>query len=419
MRFALCTPILLFSATTIAAANIDGRLTTSLYTYEGLQTDTTTTNYARVYQSARLNIGDLIAPQLSFHSYFQGTTDLGQQADSDPRLRLYHAYLAWKDASYNVQVGRQRVYAGVGYGSIDGARARLKRGRFALLLYGGALVPVDRGAAIGRWDEGQLWGGRVSAQGLFGSDLSLSFAHHQRRPDAYATKGRYSGLTLSPSAVERRLVGVDARRRFAGGHSLYARFDYDLQTEQLRRSELSGRYAFSPRLSAQLDWFRRAPNVFYNSIFSAFPSTDYQEIASRLHYRASANLHLSASFAQLLYDGDSAQRLGLVASIGNHYSLGYYRTMGYARQSDGLVGNIHYPLTSKLLLRGELDLAAYERYEDAVDRDELLTGALGLNWRPTRRAQLELGLQGLRNPLDHSDTRLFLRCSWRFSRRNT
>jgi hypothetical protein len=401
----------LMAAPAFAGPSIDGRLTTSLYAYESQLTDTETTTYTRAYQAVRLNVGNLAAKRLSFHTYVQGTTDLSETADSDPRLRLYHAYFSYKTKGYELRLGRQRIYAGTGYGSIDGARARIRHSDIELLLYAGALAPADRSGEIGSWDEGKLLGARLSSGRLLKTDIALSFSLRESTPVAYT--GSITGDKQTPSAIERMLVGLDARRTFAGGHSLYARIDYDLNDSALRRTQLSGRYALSSKLSTQLEWYKRAPNIYHNSIFSVFPSKDYQEISGRLHYRATEQVQLTGSYAPVLYDGDATLRFGLVAAIGTRYSIGYYRTTGYALASDGLVGNVYWQLNNQWTLRGELDLASYERYEEA-DRDELFSSGFGLHYRPTRRLSTEMGVQGLRNPFYDSDMRLFLRGSWRF-----
>ena len=397
-----------------SSLTVGGRLTTSLYTYEGQQADSSFATHLRAYQGVRLDLGRLGHPGLSLHTYAQGTRDITEEAKTDPRLRIYNAYLAWNQERYYLQLGRQRIYAGVGYGSIDGLRGHLALDGVDIAFYAGTLVPLNKSADVSTWSEGHLWGGKINTDRFFDTALSLSFASHEREPEPHTASGRSSLAQAGPAAVVRRLIGVDARHGFRGGHSLYGRLDYDLKDEAIRRREVSARYIVSPRLNVQAEWFHRQPSIFYNSIFSVFPSKGYQEVSGRLYYRLNANLRLSTSFAAVLYDDDAAQRVGLVATLGEHYSVGYYRTMGYARASDGLVGNVYYPLNRKLLLRGALDLAAYERFEEADDREELVTGSLGLTYRPTRRAFIELQAQGLRNPADTSDMRLLLRGSWRF-----
>ena len=404
----------LLGAVPAAALTVSGRLTSSLYAYEVQDLDSSATTHLRGHQSLRLDLSRLAAPALSLHTYVRGTTDLADAADTDPRLRIYNAYLAWKKTNYRLHLGRQRIYAGVGSGAIDGGRADIEFRGLKLTAYAGTLVPLGRSTDISSWSAGHLWGARLSTERFFNIAAALSLALRARQPEAYDQPGTYSGVQATPAAVERRLLGLDLNRRFAGGHSLYGRLDYDLEDEILRRSAVSGRYVLSPRLSAQGEWFQRQPAIFANSIFSAFPSEKFQEIGARLYYRARPDLQLSLHFASLLYDGDSARRAGLTASLGQHYSVGYYHSGGYARASDGLVGSVHYPVGRKLLLRGELDLTAYERYEDADEREELATGSLGLTYRPDRKTFVEVEVQGLRNPVYANDARLLIRGSRRF-----
>jgi hypothetical protein len=125
-------------------------------------------------------------------------------------------------------------------------------------------------------------------------------------------------------------------------------------------------------------------------------------------------VQLAASFAQIIYADDHAQRLGLTLSSGPHYSLGYYRTAGYARASDGLAGNLRYALGRQLSINAQLDLATFERYEEAEERDGLAAGGLGLSWKPVSAALIEAQVQALRNPVYLSDLRFLLRGSWHF-----
>ena len=97
---------------------IGGRLTSSVYGYEGQQN--ATTRHVRTHQGLRLDVGRMAVPELSLHLYLRGTTDVSRRAETDPRLRIYHAYVKWEKNRYSLHLGRQRVSAGVGYGSIDG-----------------------------------------------------------------------------------------------------------------------------------------------------------------------------------------------------------------------------------------------------------------------------------------------------------
>lgn len=402
MRIAILVSALLAGLNQPAAAVVvDGRLTSSLYNYEALKDSATTATFLRANQGLRLDLGRLGTRALSFHTYMQGSTDFSEEADNDPRLRLYHAYFSWKAGRTQLDMGRQRISAGAGLGRIDGARATLRGKGWDLDLYAGALAPLDQGAGLGSWSEGSLWGARVRTGRWGGTDLGLSLAHRQRE-------------LASGSDLVRQLASLEGRRLFGGKHSLYARLDYDQKETELQRAEVDARLAIAPRLSLQANWLRRLPAVFEGSFFSIFPQDTYQEAGGSLYLQATDQVQVAASFAQILYADDKAQRLGLTLSSGPHYSLGYYRTMGYARASDGLAGNLRYALGRNLSVNGQLDLATFERYEEAEDRDGLAAGGLGLSWKPVPAALVEAQVQALRNPVYLSDLRFLLRGSWHF-----
>jgi hypothetical protein len=146
-----------------------------------------------------------------------------------------------------------------------------------------------------------------------------------------------------------------------------------------------------------------------------FPSQGYDEIGLRFSYRVTPDLALSARAATVAYDGDDSQRLGLSATVCQNVTVGYHRSQGYAGANDGLSGSLFYPLRRSLVVRAELDLASYERFE-ADERDGLVTAMAGVTWRPSRTLTVDGQLQGLRNPSYDSDLRLLLRASWRFRR---
>lgn len=395
------------------AVGVDGRFTASAYAFEGNPTEGTTTTNLRSHGALRLTLNELGHRGLSLHSYLRATTDLTESADSDPRLRAYNLFVRYRDRRIDARAGRQRVFAGVGYGTIDGARIDVERAGIDLTLYGGALVPVD-GSGVNALADAHLWGARLRTSRLAGVDVAVSFADRERDPAAYVPRASLYGYLRQPPAVRRRLLGVEANRRF-GLHSLRGRVDYDLHAGSLRRSELAGRLGLSADLAVSTEWRHREPHIYDGSIFSVFPISAYDELGLRCHYRLSPRLSLAANAATVRYDDDSSVRLGLSAAIGRHLTLGYHRAQGYAGDNDGFSGHLNYPLRRNLVLRGQLNLASYESFE-ADDRDGLAAAVAGLTWRPSRTLSLDGQMQALRNPSSDSDLRLLVRGSWRFRR---
>jgi hypothetical protein len=407
------TIALLGAPAVLFGAVVDGRVTASAYAFEGDPTDSTNATHLRSHAAVRLTASDFGVGGLTLHSYLRGTTDLTESADSDPRLRVYNLYLRYRGSGLEFGAGRQRVFAGVGYGTIDGARIDVQRAGLRLTAYGGALIPVaDEG--FNSPGDAHLVGARLSTSRFAGIDLALSIADRERDPTAYAAAGRYSGFVGQLSPVRRRVLGLQAQRRF-GLHSLRGRFDYDLLGETARRSEIGGRLGLSKDLALSAEWRHREPQLYEGSFLSVFPSQGYDEIGLRFSYRVTPDLALSARAATVAYDGDDSQRLGLSATVCQNVTVGYHRSQGYAGANDGLSGSLFYPLRRSLVVRAELDLASYERFE-ADERDGLVTAMAGVTWRPSRTLTVDGQLQGLRNPSYDSDLRLLLRASWRFRR---
>ncbi|MBT4609016.1 MAG: hypothetical protein HOC05_03170 [Gemmatimonadetes bacterium] len=399
---------------TLGTANatvIDGRLTTSALAYEASPTDSASVTHLRTYAALRLKVTDLGDRRVSLTTYLRATTDLSERAGDDPALRPVSTYLRFKDDHLDLRLGRQYLYAGVGYGQVDGVRADFRIARMRLTLHGGALVPVYGEVGLGSFSDAHLWGLRLSTDRFAGVDVAISYADRERDPLPYKSAGQYSGFVGQPESVHRQLVGIDARRRF-GVHNVHGRLDWDLVSEHLRRAEVGARVAVHPRLSLSADWLRREPALFTSSILSVFAAEGFDEVTLRARYQVHDKLSVGAHVAAVTYDTDDSQRLGVSASFGRHLTLGYSRSQGYAGGSDGLSGSLLYSLSDKLMLRGQLGIASYERVAD--DREDLLSGVAAATYRASRQLSIDAQLQAMRNPAYDADLRLLLRASWRF-----
>lgn len=410
-RLPLLVAALLGSAASLSAVTVDGRVTGSVYAFEGGVTDSTTQSYLRSNGAVRLQVSDIGPRGLSLTTYFQSTTDLSEESSDDPSTRFYSLFLRYKDRRADVRLGRQHVWAGVGHGAIDGLRLDAEKAGIELTLFGGALVPVD-GYETNSLSDAYMYGLRLQTERLAGIRLSLSYADRERDPLPYETPGIYSGFLGQPEAIRRQLLGLEASKRI-GLHAVRARADVDLISETVRRGEVRGRFALSPALSVSAGLRHREPHVYSGSILSVFPNEGYDEALLGVHWRLRPDLLLSVDGASIAYDDDSSQRLGVSASVGRHTTVGYGLYRGYAGGSQGLFGSLLLPLGTQWTLRGDVDFASVERYS-SDDSDGLLSGLAGLTWRPTRTFSVDAQVHGLSNPSYDSDLRFLLRGSWRF-----
>ena len=114
------------SSTGFYAQTINARFTTSVYSWQQKEIDSNSANHVRAYQLAQVTIGNIGLPGLSFHTYLNLSNDFGEEAVDDPRVWIYNCYFNYKNTAkaIDLSLGRQRVYAGVGYGTIDGMQVK-------------------------------------------------------------------------------------------------------------------------------------------------------------------------------------------------------------------------------------------------------------------------------------------------------
>src|SRR5512140_813802 len=104
---------------------INGRVISSVYTWEKFDTVGSSQKITRGYLSGILDVGQ---GNFSLHTHFQAASDLKSQLDQSPDYRLYYLYAQQKDIAgfADLSLGRLPYFAGVGLGTVDGAQASLR-----------------------------------------------------------------------------------------------------------------------------------------------------------------------------------------------------------------------------------------------------------------------------------------------------
>lgn len=404
----------------LGAQSLSGRFSTSIYSWERQLSTSDSETHAKLFQTAQLTVGKLAGNRLSLHLYGVFAQDLAVSAEEDPALRLYNSYLQWKDRTgilERVRVGRQRIYSGVAYGTIDGIDAGVRvKDYFKIGGFAGALVPPANDVEVGKWDDAHAFGLRLSTSKLAGTRVLVSFMQRNRTPVAYSAPGRYTGRILKFDDLEQRLVGLDVQRRFSERVDVYGRLDYDIEQERLRRGQLELRLTASDKLNFSGEFVHRAPLLAANSIFSVFEQNTMQDLGLRASYRISPVWFLSGNFGVQVYEGDESLRFGL-GLRGRYGSFGYNFRRGYAGQNNGAYASLTYPLTPKMGLVATTGFSRYSLFSEDLETQTSLTGSLGLNYRPHKLLSLDVLGQGVRNRFDSHDVRLFIKANYWFHKR--
>ncbi|NOY60249.1 MAG: hypothetical protein GXO75_15165 [Calditrichaeota bacterium] len=401
------------------AQTINARFTTLAYNWQQRESETETANHFRAFQLAQISIAHLGLANLSFHTNLQFSHDFASRAVNDPRLWIYNCYFDLRNIGKvaDVRVGRQRIYAGVGYGTVDGVQLKYRvKDYFRIKFYLGTLAPLRKSYQIEDIKTDNIsWGFHLTTAKFKNWYFGLSFANQSRMPIKYTSPGRITGtfrLDHPLQALERQLVGLDVSRKIGTRVSFNGRLDYNLLAKNIKRAELGGRYFVNSDFEVGLDYIYRMPFINYNSIFFVFEMNPNQELAVHTNYRWN-QMRFFLNFSYVFFEGDDNQRVGFGASWKRFY-VGYMHRSGYGGDSDGINAHFNYFLRKKLLITLGSNLAFYKFSPRDGSRDQVLANVVGLNYKPIRTLSLQAELQYLNNVRFSNDIRFLFRGSYAF-----
>ena len=412
----IITCVLLIFSFHLNAQTISARFTTAAYTWEQQESDTATANHLRAYQLVQLSVGNLGLKNLSFRTFLQLSDDFVKQAKDDPRFWIYNFYFDYKKLfnAVDLSVGRQLIYAGVGYGTIDGLQMKYGfRDYFQIKAYVGTLAPLRKSYEIKDFKSDNLsYGVYLTTNKIKMLKIGLSYANLSRIPVRYTSPGLFTGnfrLENPEPATQKQLIGLDLSSLITKNIRFNGRLDFNLETQQVQRGEFGGRY-FIKNFEAGLDFIYRMPYIDFNSVFSVFAFNPNQEVAFFANYRLNEH-HFYGNFSTIMFEGDDSQRMGIGWNW-KFLNLGYSKRTGYGGASDGLYATLNYFVMEKLNLSLGSNFVSFKHDLYASDRDHVLAEILGVNFNPSKYLSLQAEAQYLNNPRFSRDVRLFLRGSY-------
>ena len=417
----LILTVLITTYVSISAQTINARFTTTVYSWEQQLNDESSANHLRSYQLARIDVGNLGLRRLSFHSYFNLSNDFSEEAVDDPRFWIYNCYFKYKGIvkSLDLSLGRQRIYAGVGYGTIDGLLAQYRmKDYFNVKFYIGVLAPLQKSSEIDKVTGDNLsWGFHLTSKKLKKTFIGISYAQHSRTPRGYTAPGTYSNnfrLDYPVSPLQRQLIGIDLKHYLSSKINFHGRLDYDLVNNTIKRSEVGGRYHLSQKFEIGLDYIYRTPYFDLNSIFWVFDIQPNQEIALRANYYWNSN-RFYLSVGSVMFDGDNNQRFNIGWSWKSLY-FGYNHRSGYGGDSNAFVTSYNYTIKNKLVLSLSSNIYSYKMI-NSNESEQAIGETIGLSYRMNRKFSMQGQAQFLKNALYSNDLRFFLRVNYAFFHR--
>lgn len=416
-KFFLPALLIIAPLLSIEAQNINGRISSSVYSFERASSLTQSDMFIRGYETLTLNVNE---GNFSIRTRFNFETNFGDQLVNDPRFRLYNLFFEARKVFdvATIKLGRQPIFNQVAGGLFDGANLKIKLDNFMIQGYFGGNVPAYQYAEItDDWSNNRIFGGKIKYNGLEDFSFGLSYVDKNFTPISY--EAQRLDINLNPITVlieqsSNRYKYGSATASYYGLLDLNARLNYDFNFSKVSKAEFSGRYDDIENLGINIYYNYRAPQIRYNSIFAVFNYGNTQEIEGGLDYKINKDFTVYGKFGNVEYKDDNSQRLtlGLNTSYG---SLNFRNTFGYAGELTSFSA-----YTSRSLLDGMVTPSiglAYTNYKlsENEEANDIISALAGVNIRPWRVLSFDLQGQYSNNKIYKNDLRLFFKINYWFN----
>jgi hypothetical protein len=399
--------------------NLNGRFSSSVYTFERFDTAGSSNTHARTYQMLSFNFGK---ENLWLRSNFNLEYDIASKMQYDPRFRVYNLYADIQKVFdvASLRLGRQPLFNSVAGGVFDGATVGLNYSGYKLQAYYGGNVPAYQTLElIDNWSDNYLLGGEFTVYALMDWRFSAKYINKN-----FASQS-YTAVRLDPdlNPINVLIENQSNQYQFVTGEVSYfkqkfgsgnIRYDYDLNFNTTSRFEISGRYEQIKNLGITAYYNYREPKIRYNSIFSVFDYGNTWEIEGGVDYLVDNKYTLIGKFANVTYKDERSQRVTL--GISSQYgSITARKNFGYAGEMDAIS---FYTAFTQLdgLLTPSLGFS-YTRYKLSENdpSNELVSVLAGANIRPFRTLSFDIQGQYLNNKIYNNDWRLFFKLNFWFN----
>ena len=432
LRRLTCLSIMICAGIGTAPAQlVNGRFTTSFYTFERFDTVGSSKTYVRAFQAVQLSAAQ---GDFSLQTYLLGAVNGTGEFGDNGRVRFYNLFARWSNIARvgELTLGRQAVYAGAGNGTIDGLSARVKflDNMFTVRGYAGSVVNQDFTGIRKNWHDNLSFGGQVITTIVHDARIGLSYMNRRQEQDPYWTmRNRDSTFTpvpyyFSPLPENEELGSADVSYDVGEIATVYGRYDYDFNYRNTARGQGAVRVHATPALAFTGEYIYRKPHVSFNSIFSAFTLNSVSEIEGGVEYSmkpvfgnpGGSPCLLFGKLGYVSYTDDKSLRWTLGVSM-------MYGSMSYSHGS-GYAGDIHtfnlqasYPLLDRMLVPTVgLSLARY-RLSAEVPAEDALAILAGATVRPLKQFSFDIQGQWMSNKLYDRDMRLQVRLNYWFAER--
>ena len=411
--------LVLVAQSFILAQNINGRLTSSVYSFERFSESNISSNYLRAYELISLNLN---RDNYSLRTYFNFESDISKELKTDPRFRLYNFFLEARDVFdiLTFRLGRQPMINSVVGGLFDGVNANLSKGDFKFSAYYGGNVPAyQKFETTDDWEHDFIAGGKLTTTALEDFRISLGYVNKNFKPQEYNAIRLDEDLNpinvlIRSKSNQYQYASAEVSYEMENIFSLDTRYDYDINFEKTSKVEAYGSYEQIENLRLNVYYNYREPKIRYNSIFSVFDYGNTQEIEVGGDYTLLKDFTLTGKYGYVKYKEENSQRatIGLSTTYG---TVSYRKGMGYAGEMDAVSAYTAYTFLNGMLTPSVgLSYTTYKLSEDS-EKNDLTTILAGLNFRPLRLLSFDVQGQFMNNKIYKNDYRFFFKLNYWFN----
>ncbi len=399
--------------------NINGRLSSALYTFERFDSQNSSEKYIRTFENIGLNF-NLGSFSLITRTNFEA--NIGNSLDNDPRVRFYNLYLEARklfDVA-SIKVGRQSNFNNVAGGLFDGVDLKLEKWNFTISgFYGGNVPAYQKLEMTDDWKNDYILGGKIETGIIQNVRLALSYVDKNFKAVDYTSLRINNNLDpiqilIQQKSNQYKFISGEASYGLENIFNVYTQYDYDLNFNTTSKFEITGRYEQIKNLGVEIYYNYREPIIRYNSIFSVFDFGNTYEVETGLDYKFFDGLSVFGKYANVKYEDASSERftLGFNTAFG---SASYRKNLGYAGELEAVSVYAGYSFFEGYFTPSVgVSFTNYKLSEDS-DKNNLTTILAGFNLRPWKNFSVDIQGQYMDNKIYKNDFRLLAKINYWFN----
>jgi hypothetical protein len=403
----------------ISAQNLNGRFSSSFYTFERFDTANTSDTFLRTFQTLTLNFN---YKDISIRTRTNFETNIGKGLDNNPRLRFYNLYLEARNIldMFTLKLGRQPLFTPVAGGLFDGVNLKFKYANASISgFYGGNVPAYQKLEMSDDLRNDYVLGGKFDIYFLDHFTFGLSYIDKNYKAENFNTLRLNSDYDLVNALIEQKsnqykFLSADASYFLNGLLNVNTRYEYDVNFKTTSKFELTSRIQATEQLGFDVYYNFREPKIRYNSIFSVFDYGNSHEIEGGVDYKISDSFSLFGKFGNVTYEDDNSQRL----TIGANTKFGcfsYRKTFGYAGELDAVSAYTAYSFEDGFITPSVgIAYTSYKLSPDA-ETNNILSFLGGCNLRPWTNFSFDLQGQYFNNKIYKNDFRILFKVNHWFN----